>query len=35
MEKYFGTDGFRGKAGITFAANHAYKVGAFLAGITT
>lgn len=30
MEKYFGTDGFRGEAGITLTADHAYKVGRFL-----
>ena len=30
MGKYFGTDGFRGKAGITLTADHAYKVGRFL-----
>ena len=30
MGKYFGTDGFRGEAGITLAADHAYKVGCFL-----
>src|SRR5699024_10314318 len=28
--KYFGTDGFRGEAGITLTADHAYKVGRFL-----
>ena len=33
MGKYFGTDGFRGEAGITLTADHAYKVGRFLAGI--
>ena len=27
MSKYFGTDGFRGEAGITLTADHAYKVG--------
>ena len=27
MGKYFGTDGFRGEAGITLTADHAYKVG--------
>ena len=26
MSKYFGTDGFRGEAGITLTADHAYKV---------
>ena len=30
MGKYFGTDGFRGEAGITLTADHAYKVGRFL-----
>lgn len=30
MPKYFGTDGFRGEAGITLTADHAYKVGRFL-----
>ena len=30
MGKYFGTDGFRGEAGVTLTANHAYKVGRFL-----
>lgn len=30
MTKYFGTDGFRGEAGITLTADHAYKVGRFL-----
>ena len=30
MSKYFGTDGFRGEAGITLTAGHAYKVGRFL-----
>mgnify|MGYP000149272054 CR=1 FL=1 len=28
--KYFGTDGFRGEAGTTLTADHAYKVGRFL-----
>lgn len=32
MGKYFGTDGFRGEAGITLTADHAYKVGRFLGG---
>ena len=35
MGKYFGTDGFRGEAGITLTADHAYKVAASLAGTTT
>ena len=30
MGKYFETDGFRGEAGITLTADHAYKVGRFL-----
>ena len=30
MGKYFGTDGFRGEAGSTLTADHAYKVGRFL-----
>ena len=30
MGKYFGTDGFRGEAGITLTADHAYMVGRFL-----
>ena len=30
MSKYSGTDGFRGEAGITLTADHAYKVGRFL-----
>ena len=30
MSKYFGTDGFRGEAGIILTADHAYKVGRFL-----
>ena len=30
MGKYFGTDGFRGEAGITLTADHAYKVCHFL-----
>lgn len=30
MAKYFETDGFRGEAGITLTADHAYKVGRFL-----
>ncbi len=28
--KYFGTDGFRGEAGVTLTSMHAYKVGRFL-----
>ena len=30
MGKYFGTDGFRGKAGEELLATHAYKIGRFL-----
>ena len=30
MPKYFGTDGFRGKAGESLRADHAYKIGRFL-----
>ncbi len=30
MSKYFGTDGFRGEAGSTLNAEHAYKIGRFL-----
>lgn len=30
MSKYFETDGFRGEAGITLTADHAYKVARFL-----
>ncbi len=28
--KYFGTDGFRGKAGVELTADHAFKIGRFL-----
>ena len=35
MGKYFGTDGFRGEAGIDLTADHAYKSAVFWAGITT
>lgn len=31
MSHYFGTDGFRGEAGITLTAEHAYRIGRFLA----
>ena len=34
MGKYFGTDGFRGEAGVNLTADHAYKVGRFLGCIT-
>ena len=30
MGKYFGTDGFRGEAGITLTADHAYKIPEFV-----
>ena len=30
MGKYFGTDGFRGKAGVDLTAAHAFKIGRFL-----
>ncbi len=30
MGRYFGTDGFRGKAKVTLTAEHAYKDGRFL-----
>ena len=30
MGKYFGTDGFRGKAGADLTADHAFKTGRFL-----
>ena len=30
MGKYFGTDGFRGKAGEGLTAHHAYEIGRFL-----
>ncbi|MCQ2467160.1 MAG: phosphoglucosamine mutase [Clostridia bacterium] len=30
MGKYFGTDGFRGKAGVVLTAEHAIKIGRFL-----
>ena len=30
MSKYFGTDGFRGKAGVDLTAEHAFKTGRFL-----
>ena len=30
MGKYFGTDGFRGEAGITLTADHAYKVWSYV-----
>jgi len=32
MGKYFGTDGFRGEAGINLTSEHAYKIGRFLGG---
>ena len=30
MGKYFGTDGFRGKAGVTLNAEQAFKVGRYI-----
>ncbi len=30
MGKYFGTDGFRGEAGVQLTADHAYQIGRFL-----
>ena len=30
MGKYFGTDGFRGEAGVAPTATHAYQIGRFL-----
>ena len=30
MGKYFGTDGFRGKAGVDLTAEHAFKTGRYL-----
>ena len=30
MGKYFGTDGFRGEAGVTLTADHAYSIGRVL-----
>ena len=30
MNKYFGTDGFRGEAGVELTADHAFKIGRFL-----
>ena len=30
MGKYFGTDGFRGEAGVTLTSEHDYKIGRFL-----
>ncbi|MBP3510102.1 MAG: phosphoglucosamine mutase, partial [Oscillibacter sp.] len=30
MGRYFGTDGFRGKAGEGLTAQHAYEIGRFL-----
>ena len=33
MGKYFGTDGFRGEAGVSLTADHAFKIGRFLDGI--
>ena len=30
MGKYFGTDGFRGEAGVNLTVEHAFRVGRFL-----
>lgn len=30
MGKYFGTDGFRGEAGVTLSVDHAFKIGRYL-----
>ena len=30
MGRYFGTDGFRGRAGVDLTAEHAFKIGRFL-----
>ncbi len=30
MSKYFGTDGFRGEAGVSLTSEHAYRIGRFL-----
>ena len=30
MGKYFGTDGFRGEAGVTLTSGQAYRIGRFL-----
>ena len=30
MGRYFGTDGFRGEAGVSLTADHAFKIGRFL-----
>ncbi len=30
MSKYFGTDGFRGKAGVVLTAEHAFRIGRYL-----
>ena len=32
MGKYFGTDGFRGEAGVDLTSEHAYRIGRFLGG---
>ncbi|MBO4406088.1 MAG: phosphoglucosamine mutase [Clostridia bacterium] len=34
MGKYFGTDGFRGKAGVDLTSEHAYKIGRYLGYVT-
>ena len=30
MGRYFGTDGFRGKAGVVLTAEHAFKTGRYI-----
>ena len=30
MSKYFGTDGFRGLAGVELTSHHAFEIGRFL-----
>ena len=34
MGKYFGSDGFRGEANVDLTAEHAFRVGLFVAGTT-
>ena len=33
MGKYFGTDGFRGEAGVQLTAEHAFKIGRFFGAL--
>ena len=35
MGKYFGTDGFRGEAGVGLTSHHAYKIGRYLGFLAT